>query len=736
MAITPFTQPVQQSEFIPQKPKLPTEAISGAAQRIEDIHLRRAKQRDKILGTAVKQQAHPRDRQALEQFEQNLRGEFERLAEDDLLFGDQEEISRLARMTEEELQKIQRAKKLRESQQKQIENLSDAGRQQAAKQITRSQGLQFDKETGRIDTSSFPSVTSFAEEADNLYDIGVDAIEGLKETFDRKRSGFAGTYEDMGLARFQEVSGVSDKRIKRAVDNEFANNSEVQNWKSNSIKLLRNKYLMEGMSEEKATDQAQKTVNTKLDTLATQIANNRASNDVNINLRSLPGSGDDGEGGTKEIVVPGSPISFDHLPEGPYKDEYKDRRNRIETKIMQKNFSDAELEKIRNLRQRAKRLSERTPERGSGKTTIGPTTEQEFFTQRQYSTEDREQQPPRTEQEFLTQMMSGQTPQIRTEDAYFAQLMQNAEVNGEKTNLLDRYQTVQENIREKAQTPESAPNFYTPSGSQTKMSQKMDQMATAVQNMAGKLKSQDILVQSEEDNSWIPFYGGAQTKENTAQTFRDVLSNTKNVSVSGDGRWIKITTDNSIEGDDENRLEGRSFRIPTQNMTSSMIKPLTDMFSDEAQQVIESNLKYRNATITSDNPLEVGNQYRVNVSGNIDPETNQWQEDYILQKKGENGEVQPVVYDDLISTANSSEEMTNRIVQAAKTENLRGIRNKEDAIAALKNYKNHQKHGESLNVYGRQLKQLLENTTVSADHRGLAVEAAVQLQRSTEPNNE
>jgi len=682
MAITPLTKPVQMGEFIPQQPRLPVDDIASATQNVYEQELAAKQRRNKLFDAVAQQKAAKADRPALQSIEQRLNQEFENLAQDDdLLFNDRERISQLARFAEEELGKVERARKIRQKQQEIIEeNIQGEARQRQFKNYFQSPRIET-TEDGRIDPDSLPSVVEFGEETGNLREVGAEAIDNLK-------SRFAGRYpsvnEDMKLAEMVEKSGVGKERIKKTVIDEYRNNPKVQNWMDNTRRQRERELMAKGISRDKAIDRASRYAQSRLKEEAEAVATNRWSQEVNFDQISGFFDNQSGSNGSQVLTFRGSPISEDQHPKGTAgRKEFADRRRAIRKYVMQEEFTQEELDKIRKYRRDAEAF---------GKTGG--------------------QREVQRELDVSGGMGSAVIPRVVNQtnpDSRFAQKMRDA-------GLWKEYRTIQDRVEDKIKSPEYAPNFLVPTGMTNR---EVETVAQTLIPMANKIKAEDVKVQTET-NDWIPFSGTSEADVN--KNLRKVFGNTERIAVSDDGRFLNITTSSNID-EEAGKLENRSFRIPTYSLTQSQIGKLADQMPEDISKTLKANAAYRNIAITTDDPLEISDSIRVEKNAEVGENT--YSENYTVQKKTEDG-YRSVNYSDVISRTDDINTAIREIQTAARDLGYKALDSPEDIKEAYRSYKTHQESGTKLSPSAEQLRQLLQSS-VRLQHRGSAIEFGKRL---------
>jgi len=347
MPITPFTQPVEQGKFIPREPRLPTEAIGSAAQ---NIYKQDVKQRDRLrqaVDRVAQQKASGKDQGVLRQIENKYRERFNKIAEDDLLFGDRQKITEAAREFAQEAQLLEKNKQAIQQQLKSIDNLenldeSEKERRKAA--FLQDAGLKI--RNGTIDPDSVFSPQSVGEEPESLKKTAREMAQELPERFQGEGAEFD---PQTGKIKFTESSGVGPQRISNYLlgrRNEewqlyggaLTDDPEVRNWmRQEKISLMRNR----GYSEE----QAQEAVNTKLKNSASSIIDNFSYQDINISRESID-DGEEGGGGSGDtmpaISVPAPMQSPDQLS-GADREEAESHKKYVSSMALKDMFKGTDL---------------------------------------------------------------------------------------------------------------------------------------------------------------------------------------------------------------------------------------------------------------------------------------------------------------------------------------------------------------------------------------------------------
>ncbi len=692
MAITPFTEPVRQPEFIPARERLPVQQLGESALSIYQQDVKNRDRLSSIQEELATQQVSDKDRQAFNQLVDRYREEMRGMTEDELLFGDRQKISRLARDFKKNIGVLQQAQERRKQQQKAIEEAtSDQQRRRLMQQAAADTGIAY--RDGQLDPQSVPSVQSFGEEAENLYDVGVSAIEGLKEEMIRSKDGqaqrgFGRVYEGMGVAEFVEQSGVSPERIKNVVESEFRENTKVQNWKANTEQAYSQILQRRGLSEEEAQSRAQRIANNRVNQVVQDVANQRSYSQMDISLEDIPdpeGSGDSEEAGKqKEIMTQGAPMSTSSLSSGAQKKEAQERESNIRQSVMNDTLTDEEQRRIEQLRAEA-------------------TIESQPQFQQSLSGDG------------LGRALGPRDISLSA-DAIFERKMK-------KEGLWEVYQSAEEKAQSKINSPEHSPQFFGMSGTQSKIDQKRKQIVdNALLPNIEKIESNDVYTQT--DGRWYQLW--TQTnRSDVKQNLRAVAANARDIQISDDARWLRVVTNSTIKEGDE-QFANRTFRISTENLSESTINALTQEFSNDVQKTINSNAKYRNYAITEDQPLDIkrGDNTVARVRKEGKTRNGEYTENYKVRVPEESGGMRDATYEDVINNTQDVNTAVREILMAANKRNLTAIQNVNDIKNAYKEYKKLKEGTLSISDLGAPAKQLhqLLNDSVRLNHRGSAVE--------------
>lgn len=364
MPIGPFSQPLQQEEFIPQTPDLPVTQIAKGAQRLNQRERAARDLMSRVQQNIAESSADPVNRDLLASRVQDYNRELENLAQqEDLLYDDTGKISSLASDFAREQQVFEQNKKNLEDTLKTIdENIPSETRRRALKRIAR-QNFRLDTdESGKVDPTSVTPSQSFGEEG-NLAEIARGALSGLQERILKNKEGqsIRGSRinEDLGLIEFYKKTGVSADRMANAILTEYRNNPKIQNWVSHQARMYASR---KGISREDARKMAKQ----DLAGTAKDIAENRSFENLDLSRRNMPdfmtpdGEGEEGSD-TQAITYVGAamPATQRYGKDSPQaKEEESFNRVVLRDSLKELGVSDNTVRKIQKTAQKGTFLQE------------------------------------------------------------------------------------------------------------------------------------------------------------------------------------------------------------------------------------------------------------------------------------------------------------------------------------------------------------------------------------------
>lgn len=476
MAITPFTEPVQQPEFIPSRPRLPSKAIAQGVQRLQQQDTAARDALSSVEQKLAQQQVAGPNQPQFQQVMNRYREQISQIAEDDRYYNDRQKIRNLAREAQRDLSTLQSDQEARQKQLKQLEeaNISAARKEELKDAILNRQSIRLTDE-GRVDPRSGFSPIEIGDEAD-LFEVGVDAIKGLDP---RDLGQNVRINEELGLIEFAETEGIRTDRIKQAILDSYRNNPEVENWRRQEAIRYRNR------NPNASDEEVSNYVNRQLEIQAQRIANNRATVDTDISRRNIPeGMRDDEDGGQRSLAIKGQPRSPDQATTEAQREEIQDRKNIIQQQIFKEQFTPEEREQIAQIERQARQFEPGNPWGISLTTPV------------------------------------------------FEKRMKEA-------GLWDRYQQAQEAAEANASSPEYAPKYETPGEENERDYQQFEESVKGL-NVNNLIQNTQDIKTIANANHWDVWPGEGATQTDYQNWMRQGLRNAEEVRMADDGRSLRI----------------------------------------------------------------------------------------------------------------------------------------------------------------------------------------------------
>lgn len=282
--MTPFDQPLQQGEYIPQTPQLPVQAIAQSAnqlnQQVEGLRSIPDRVGQQISETAVA----PQDRETFNQIFQQRVGQLESMTDDiEGLIDDPNAVTDLAGRITQDLQPFMQTQ---ETYNDAIEDLEDTQMSADARETTR-QDIASLVQTRVDDQGNLVPTT----ESIMFGDEPVDLIEGFQSSISDMGEEILDVSPnirgDLGIVEFLETEGISKTKMRDRLYSMIDSNDEYQNQiRRRSINIVNR---TEGLSFDNAEDRqrARQMATDELRLRADQFIGTQTPNQ-SISRRSLP----------------------------------------------------------------------------------------------------------------------------------------------------------------------------------------------------------------------------------------------------------------------------------------------------------------------------------------------------------------------------------------------------------------------------------------------------------------
>ena len=232
--MTPFDQPLQQGEYIPQTPQLPVQAIAQSAhqlnEQVEGLRSIPNRVGEQIAETAVA----PHDRETFNQIFQQRIGQLESMADDiEGLIDDPNAVTDLAGRITQDLQPFMKTRETFESTMEDLEDtqLDQVTRERAMSALSRQIQTTMDDRGNLIPADNMIGFGDEPEDLINEFQSSVKDIVRSDTNINVSR------FEDAGIMEVIKQSEIPTNVLRNRLQTQIASNQEMQNWIDNRSKL-------------------------------------------------------------------------------------------------------------------------------------------------------------------------------------------------------------------------------------------------------------------------------------------------------------------------------------------------------------------------------------------------------------------------------------------------------------------------------------------------------------------